>query len=169
MQSLSFALELMIEYHHVITLVPKSIVNQLRQYKTDKSRLQSKGIWNLLPWKKQKDFYGDSIQKLISESSKLVVPVAAGENISHRTIMLIIEDEKRIQYKTGAVFEITQKVAGCWVAGCTQLRISLGAGWLGAPSSKFHWVLGGWVHPPSTQVHPGYPAGWIFRTLTLSI
>ena len=45
------------------------------------------------------------------------------------------------------VFEITQKVAG----------------WLSAPSSKFHWVLGGWVHPPSTQVHPGYPAGWIFR------
>ena len=47
------------------------------------------------------------------------------------------------------MFEITQKVAG----------------WLSAPSSKFHWVLGGWVHPPSTQVHPGYPAGWIFRTL----
>ncbi|CBY07249.1 unnamed protein product [Oikopleura dioica] len=100
MQSLSLALEIMIEYHQVITFVPKSIVNQLRQYKTDKSKLQSKGLWNLLPWKKQKDFHGDSIQKLITESSKLVVPVAAGENMSHRTVLLIIEDEKRIQYKT---------------------------------------------------------------------
>ena len=40
-----------------------------------------------------------------------------------------------------------QNFAGCWVAGCTQLKILLGAGWLGAPSSKFSWVLGGWVHP----------------------
>ena len=106
MQSLSLALEIMIEYHQVITFVPKSIVNQLRQYKTDKSKLQSKGIWNLLPWKKQKDFHGDSIQKLITESSKLVVPVAAGENMSHRTVLLIIEDEKRIQYKTGDFIKI---------------------------------------------------------------
>ena len=64
-----------------------------------------------------------------------------------------------------------QNFAGCWVAGCTQLKISLGAGWLGAPSSKFCWVLGGWGHPARnlagcwvagcTQLRILLGAGWL--------
>ncbi|CAG5103646.1 Oidioi.mRNA.OKI2018_I69.chr1.g868.t1.cds [Oikopleura dioica] len=103
MDSLILALEIMVEYHEIITLVPKSIVNQLRKYKMemDKNRIPSRGLWkSLLPWKKQKEFSEHSIQKLISESNKFIAPVAGGENMSHRTIMLNIEDERRIQYKT---------------------------------------------------------------------
>ena len=47
--------------------------------------------------------------------------------------------------------------------------------WLGgAPGPTFGWVLDGlrasasefwWMHPPGTQVHPGWPIGWNFRTL----
>jgi hypothetical protein len=43
---------------------------------------------------------------------------------------------------------LSQNFAGCWVAGCPSPKISLGAGWLGGPASKFRWVLGGWVAQP---------------------
>jgi hypothetical protein len=57
------------------------------------------------------------------------------------------------------VFEITQKMAGCWVAGWPRPKISLGAGGLGGPGSKFAWVLGDWV--AQTENFAGcWGAGW---------
>ena len=49
------------------------------------------------------------------------------------------------------VFEITQKMDGCWVAGWPRPKISPGAGWLGGPDPKFRWVLGG----------PGSKFAWV--------
>ena len=58
-----------------------------------------------------------------------------------------------------SVFEITQKMAGCWVAGWPRPKISLGAGGLGGPGSEFAWVLGDWV--AQTENFAGcWEAGW---------
>ena len=59
-----------------------------------------------------------------------------------------------------------------WVLGALggpAPKIGWVLGGLGAPGSEICWLLGALVHPPSTQVHPGHPIGWIFRTLLLTI